>query len=106
MGDRCQLRHRFVQNTEASYGPLKLDGRDDMKLTALKLNGETLPGSAYELTDDTLTIHSPPKSDFEIECTTEIRPDQNTLLEGLYMSQGIYCTQCARCWPSRCSARS
>ena len=68
-----------------------------MKLTALKLDGETLPGSAYELTDDTLTIHSPPKSDFELECTTEIRPDKNTLLEGLYMSQGIYCTQCGYC---------
>ena len=37
-----------------------------MKLTALKLNGEPLPGSAYELTDDALTIHNPPKEAFEV----------------------------------------
>ena len=30
----------------------------------------------------------------QVEVTTEIQPENNTLLEGLYMSQGNYCTQC------------
>ena len=30
--------------------------------------------------------------------TTEIKPEKNTLLEGLYMSQGTYCTQCKLCF--------
>ena len=58
--------HRFVQNKEITYGPVRLNGRDDMKLIALKLNGAPLPSADFELTDDTLTIHSPPKEAFEV----------------------------------------
>ena len=29
-----------------------------------------------------------------MNCTTEINPKSNTALEGLYLSNGIYCTQC------------
>ena len=33
-------------------------------------------------------------STFTLNCTTEINPKSNTALEGLYLSNGIYCTQC------------
>ncbi|RED12972.1 aminopeptidase N [Pontivivens insulae] len=35
-----------------------------------------------------------PKDGFEWTCTTRIDPEGNTSLEGLYLSQGMYCTQC------------
>ena len=33
-------------------------------------------------------------SEFKLNCITEINPKDNTTLEGLYLSEGIYCTQC------------
>mgnify|MGYP001063212657 CR=1 FL=1 len=35
-----------------------------------------------------------PDGPFVFECEVEIAPAQNTALEGLYMSSGMYCTQC------------
>lgn len=35
-----------------------------------------------------------PKKQFLLEIITEINPEANTALEGLFMSNGIYCTQC------------
>ncbi|MEM1273706.1 MAG: aminopeptidase N [Pseudomonadota bacterium] len=35
-----------------------------------------------------------PKDTFELEMEVEIAPQSNTALEGLYMSKGMYCTQC------------
>lgn len=32
--------------------------------------------------------------DVEVEIVTHIKPQENTLLEGLYKSGGNYCTQC------------
>jgi len=35
-----------------------------------------------------------PEGPFTWECEVEIAPEGNTALEGLYMSNGMYCTQC------------
>ncbi|MCB1333406.1 MAG: aminopeptidase N [Roseivivax sp.] len=35
-----------------------------------------------------------PEEPFTWECEVEIAPEENTALEGLYMSNGMYCTQC------------
>ncbi len=35
-----------------------------------------------------------PDAPFTFECEVEIDPGNNTALEGLYMSNGMYCTQC------------
>jgi len=35
----------------------------------------------------------PPAGEFELEVHTDLHPDQNSLLEGLYKSGGNYCTQ-------------
>ncbi|KAK5813326.1 hypothetical protein PVK06_028775 [Gossypium arboreum] len=41
-----------------------------------------------------LTLSSPPGNKFTLEIDTEIQPQKNTLLEGLYKSSGNFCTQC------------
>jgi aminopeptidase N len=78
---------RTLQN-----GPLVLDGKN-LKLRSLKIDGRALDESAYVQDQHRLTIHAPPKT-FTLEITTEIAPAENTALEGLYISKGIYCTQC------------
>lgn len=55
--------------------------------------GKPLQESGYELTSKSLTIKSPPAGDFDLELVTAIKPQDNSLLEGLYKSGGNYCTQ-------------
>jgi len=72
--------------------PLVLDG-EALKLLSVTIDGRKLDQSAYALGDDKLTIHAPP-AEFTLEIVTEIAPDKNTELSGLYTANGIFCTQC------------
>src|SRR6478736_5449740 len=81
-----------VERRAASVEPLVLDG-SGLKLVSIALNGQPLDSSAYAVDTDTLTVQAPPAS-FTLQIVTEIAPAENTALEGLYMSNGIYCTQC------------
>ncbi len=49
--------------------------------------------SATPPTADLLTIHDVPAV-FTLEVMTVLRPQDNTALEGLYRSAGMFCTQC------------
>src|SRR5207248_11182337 len=71
---------------------LVLDG-NDLTLISVALDGKPLDSTAYTVDTDTLTVHAPPAS-FTLQIVTEIAPAENTALEGLYMSNGIHCTQC------------
>ncbi len=73
-------------------GPLVLDG-EGIKLVSIHLDGKALPESAYALTEQSLAIHTPPRA-FTLETEAELRPQDNTALEGLYKSSGNFCTQC------------
>jgi aminopeptidase N len=82
------------RNPEGLPGaPLVLDG-DELKLIAVKIDGETLPQEAYVDAPDKLTIPTLPRDDFVLTLETEINPEANTKLMGLYRSNGVYCTQC------------
>src|SRR5438105_1050633 len=81
-----------VQRRAPNPQPLVLNGKR-LKLISAAINGKVLEPSAYEVTPEALTIASPPEK-FALELVTEIAPAGNTALEGLYMSNGIYCTQC------------
>lgn len=75
-----------------SNAPLQLNG-EKLKLVSLELDGKELPATDYILTDKSLKIADVPDS-FVLKIKTEIDPASNTELEGLYKSQGTYCTQC------------
>ncbi len=61
-----------------------------LSLLSAKINGQTVDTSR---TEEGLTV-SVPNHPFTWEAEVEIDPANNTALEGLYMSNGMYCTQC------------
>ena len=71
---------------------LELDGQE-LRLVSLALNGDSAGEDRYELAGDRLTLNGVPDT-FTLEVVTAIEPEKNTALEGLYMSGGMYCTQC------------
>ncbi len=86
------LRCRRNPAAGESESPLALDG-DELRLQGLRLNGEPLAAGDYRLDDTGLTLPDPPEA-FSLEIETEIDPAANTKLEGLYLSSGVFCTQC------------
>lgn len=70
--------------------PLVLNGQY-MSLQHISLDGETLKD--YQLTENDLTF-TPSKKNFVLETQVEINPQENTRLMGLYVSDGMFCTQC------------
>jgi aminopeptidase N len=87
---RLLLRSRY----DASHGirPLVLYGKN-LALRELKLDGTPLHQDRYRVTEELLTIQEPPPV-CTLEVITELRPQDNSSLEGLYRSNGMFCTQC------------
>ncbi|HEY0300501.1 MAG TPA: aminopeptidase N, partial [Rhizomicrobium sp.] len=71
---------------------LALDG-EELKLISVAIDGRKLEGGEYALTKDTLTLTKLPAA-FTLQIVTEISPEHNTTLNGLYTSNGMFCTQC------------
>ena len=84
---------RFAPNPLRPGRPdLRLDG-EGVNLLSLRIDGRTV-----DVTPDgtglTLPGASLPAVPFTLETEVRIAPEGNTALEGLYMSNGMYCTQC------------
>jgi aminopeptidase N len=75
--------------TRTGAGPLVLNG-EQLKLLSVEVDGKAHP---HEIGDETLTLSDLPET-FTLKIVTEISPANNTALEGLYVSKGIFCTQC------------
>lgn len=82
----------FVK-TNAAAKDLILFGGENVKLLSLSINGEKLDPSRYQVDGETLTIKDTPK-EFLLESKVEVNPEANKSCEGLYLSGGIFCTQC------------
>lgn len=87
-------RMALRKNPAAAPGtrPLSLDGHR-MVLVEVALDGNPLPADRFTVDAEGLTIPEVPPT-FLLEVTTEIRPQDNTYLEGLYRSGGMFCSQC------------
>ncbi len=75
-----------------SLPPLVLDGQQ-LELVAIAVDGQALSAVEYILTDSHLQLQ-PTHAAFELTTTVRIEPQNNTALEGLYKSSGMFCTQC------------
>ncbi|MCP3673724.1 MAG: aminopeptidase N [Gammaproteobacteria bacterium] len=64
-----------------------------LKLLDISLDGVSMPRSSYQFSEEYLLIQDLPDQ-FTLEITTEINPQANTSLQGLYKSGDKYCTQC------------
>lgn len=81
------LKLKKLQNED-----LVLNGQD-LKLLFVKL--DSIAFTKYTVQSETLTIKSqdlPPS--FELQLQVQINPEENKACEGLYLSNGIFCTQC------------
>jgi aminopeptidase N len=64
-----------------------------LTLISVRLNDRLLSASDYALGSDTLSL-SLPSGESKLEIVTHISPIHNTQLQGLYVSDGVFCTQC------------
>ncbi len=68
--------------------PLLLDGQN-LQLIGIWLNDQQVEN--YQLLDGQLLLPQVP-AEFELKIITQLNPAANTALEGLYLSNGAYCT--------------
>jgi aminopeptidase N len=80
----------YLKNKDSASNDLVLNGQDQ---TILKVALNGVPFDAYSVIDDVMTIKNADAA-FTLTITSEIHPETNTALEGLYKSQGTFCTQC------------
>ncbi|ETX15619.1 aminopeptidase N [Roseivivax halodurans JCM 10272] len=86
---RVISRIRFAPNPAATDRTFFLHG-EELNLISARIDGAEV---SPEVTDKGLTCEVP-DTPFTFEAEVEIAPARNTALEGLYMSNGMYCTQC------------
>ncbi|WP_447045102.1 aminopeptidase N [Vreelandella sp. H-I2] len=90
---RVKARLLMERHPEADANtPLILNG-EHLKLIALSIDAMPLEEAAYQVDAEGLRIDQVPER-FMLESEVEIAPQENTALEGLYQSNGMYCTQC------------
>ncbi len=90
---RVRAEIRFRPNPAVPSGhDLRLDG-EGLTLMSAAING-TETDAQPDATGLTIPHAALPEGAFDWTCEVEIAPDGNTALEGLYMSNGMYCTQC------------
>lgn len=84
----------ITQNPAKKAPPraLVLNG-EQLELVSIKLDEQELMPPDYQLDSEYLTIPNVPTR-FALEVVTHIKPKENTALSGLYVSRGIFCTQC------------
>ncbi|MDH5353992.1 MAG: aminopeptidase N [Gammaproteobacteria bacterium] len=88
-----RVRSLLTIKRQGSAGAaLHLDGVE-LTLLSVSIDGKDLTASDYEKTSEQLIIQNVP-DEFELACEVEISPASNTRLEGLYLSNGNFCTQC------------
>lgn len=75
---------------EKESSTLVLDG-EGLKLVSVLVEGKEW--TQYEQSETLLTLNELPK-DFTLTIVTEVDPEGNSALEGLYKSGGAFCTQC------------
>ncbi|UQB41694.1 aminopeptidase N [Thiomicrospira microaerophila] len=90
--NRMLIKRLASRSVSESENKLKLNG-EGLVLKSVRLNGQLLSEAGFQVTQEHLFL-SPEGDEFELEVVTEINPQANTALEGLYLSSGNFCTQC------------
>ncbi|MBO1928352.1 aminopeptidase N [Thiomicrorhabdus sp. 6S2-11] len=80
-----------MQMQRQAKGDLRLDG-ENLKLISVLLDGEEVIEQC-QIDEAGLTL-AVAKEKFTLRIVTEIEPQNNTALEGLYRTSDNYCTQC------------
>ncbi|MBS0320325.1 MAG: aminopeptidase N [Proteobacteria bacterium] len=93
---RATAEFRFVRNPAASAteirSPLMLDG-EYQTAVEVELDGVRLTAPRLQFVEGGVVINDPPASGTLVVRSTSA-PARNLALEGLYLSSGVFCTQC------------
>jgi aminopeptidase N len=81
-----------MRRTGEADAPLRLDG-EKLLLKSIRIDERTLGDQDFAVDAEGLVIFKPGDV-FKLEIETEISPETNTELSGLYISGGRFCTQC------------
>src|SRR6478752_134621 len=90
--EATRVKAKLEIERRGGNGPLVLAG-ECQKLLSVALDGRALKAGEYLSDDKSLTIPNPPAK-LTLEIESEINPAANTALEGLFLSSGMFCTQC------------
>jgi aminopeptidase N len=92
-GTRVSARLALRRNPAVPHvDSLRLDG-EGLSPISVRIDDRELPGERYRVDESSLTLFNPP-GQFVLDTEVEIAPENNTALEGLYRSGGMFCTQC------------
>ncbi|MGZ8292459.1 MAG: aminopeptidase N [Telluria sp.] len=80
------------RNPDSTVGGIELHGQN-LQLVALRMNGKALAEGDYRISGNILRIAKAP-DEVTLEIETLTSPVQNTTLNGLYVSNGNFFTQC------------
>jgi aminopeptidase N len=90
---KARLKIRRNPESPDTTCALSLQGDKSLLLCRISINKHVLNENEFQRNEQGLVVLDVP-DDFVLETVTEINPDKNTALEGLYRSDGVYCTQC------------
>ncbi|MFN3526203.1 MAG: aminopeptidase N, partial [Paracoccus sp. (in: a-proteobacteria)] len=93
---RVRARIGMTPRDRQETADLVLDGGKGLQLLSLTVNGQAPDPAHIRRDDECLTIAAAalPRDAFTLETEVQIDPAANTSCEGLYLSGGIFCTQC------------
>ncbi|MZR62169.1 aminopeptidase N [Alcanivorax sp. DP30] len=81
------------RNPDAVISDSMMFNGEGLTLRSLALDGKVLEEADYHYENGELTLSRLPEQ-ATLVSVVDIEPEKNTALEGLYMSNGMYCTQC------------
>ena len=84
---------QLVPTAAAEPAPWEFLG-EQLELLSIELDGEPLAAEAYRLEPGKLVLLAPPEAACHLRTRVKIQPQTNTSLEGLYVSGGLFTTQC------------
>jgi aminopeptidase N len=90
---KSRLAIRRNPEADERTAALELDG-EELELVSLALDGEPLGANRYRLSPEGGLILADVPDSFTLDIETQINPQSNTALSGLYVSGGNFCTQC------------
>ena len=87
-----ELRVKLNKENKQNVKALTLNG-ENLELLSVKVDNKLLSKNDYDLDKEGLILDSLPDVCI-IEIKTQIDPEENKALEGLYLSSDMFCTQC------------
>jgi len=98
LDDTCSqvISELSLERKSGSQQDLVLNG-EHLTLVSIIIDNQALSKEQYQYSDTLLIIPAssmPSANNFSVTITTEINPQENTALEGLFKSGDAFCTQC------------